>query len=132
MVVEERENIIPGFVQSLTAELKAGQYQMTCGLLTKSERRALPSRLRQRARQRASRAPLESGWRRSPNIKVYVAKEVGDLVEQTKALRRSRKGRKVGRGAEIYMRQRVSTSEAHRAGCRTLQRSRQEHGCARR
>ena len=33
MVVEERENIIPGFVQSLTATLKAGQYQMTCGLL---------------------------------------------------------------------------------------------------
>jgi len=34
MVVEERENIIPGFVQSLTATLKAGQYQMTCGLLS--------------------------------------------------------------------------------------------------
>src|ERR1700690_1564573 len=34
MVVEERENILPGFVQSLTANLKAGQYQMTCGLLT--------------------------------------------------------------------------------------------------
>src|SRR6202789_724952 len=33
MVVEERENIIPGFVQSLTATLKPGQYQMTCGLL---------------------------------------------------------------------------------------------------
>src|ERR1700723_3005971 len=34
MVVEERENIVPGFVQSLTADLKAGQYQMTCGLLS--------------------------------------------------------------------------------------------------
>ena len=34
MVVEERENIIPGFVQALTATLKAGQYQMTCGLMS--------------------------------------------------------------------------------------------------
>jgi iron uptake system component EfeO len=34
MVVEERENILPGFVQSLTATLEAGDYQMTCGLLS--------------------------------------------------------------------------------------------------
>ncbi len=33
-VVEERENIIPGFVQTLTATLDAGDYQMTCGLLS--------------------------------------------------------------------------------------------------
>ncbi|MBW4471475.1 MAG: cupredoxin domain-containing protein [Stenomitos rutilans HA7619-LM2] len=32
MVVEERENIAPGFVQKLGAELKAGEYIMTCGL----------------------------------------------------------------------------------------------------
>ena len=32
MVVEERENIAPGFVQKLKAELKAGEYAMTCGL----------------------------------------------------------------------------------------------------
>ena len=40
MVVEERENIIPGFVQSLTATLAPGQYQMTCGLLNNPEGRA--------------------------------------------------------------------------------------------
>lgn len=34
MVVEERENIIPGFVQNLTATLKPGDYGMTCGLLS--------------------------------------------------------------------------------------------------
>ena len=32
MVVEERENILPGFVQSLTATLAPGEYQTTCGL----------------------------------------------------------------------------------------------------
>ena len=33
-VVEERENIIPGFVQTLTATLDPGDYVMTCGLLS--------------------------------------------------------------------------------------------------
>ena len=34
MVVDERENIAPGFVQTLTARLRPGRYVMTCGLLT--------------------------------------------------------------------------------------------------
>lgn len=34
MVVEERENIAPGFTQSLTGDLEAGDYDITCGLLT--------------------------------------------------------------------------------------------------
>ncbi|AWN52135.1 iron uptake system protein EfeO [Methylobacterium sp. 17Sr1-1] len=34
MIVEERENIIPGFVQSLSATLQPGSYEMTCGLLS--------------------------------------------------------------------------------------------------
>lgn len=34
MVVDERENIAPGFVQTLTARLRPGSYVMTCGLLT--------------------------------------------------------------------------------------------------
>ena len=55
MVVEERENIIPGFVQKLTATLDAGDYGMTCGLLSnpkgtlsvtaKPGARAVPERL---------------------------------------------------------------------------------------
>jgi len=34
MVVEERENIAPGFTQKMTANLQPGEYDMTCGLLT--------------------------------------------------------------------------------------------------
>ncbi|GGA77363.1 multidrug DMT transporter permease [Brucella endophytica] len=34
MVVEERENIAPGFSQRLAARLEPGEYQMTCGLLS--------------------------------------------------------------------------------------------------
>lgn len=33
MVVDERENIAPGFKQRLTTRLKPGSYQITCGLL---------------------------------------------------------------------------------------------------
>ena len=34
LVVEERENIAPSFTQKLTATLEAGEYDMTCGLLS--------------------------------------------------------------------------------------------------
>ncbi len=34
MVLEERENIAPGFKQTLTAKLTPGEYQITCGLLS--------------------------------------------------------------------------------------------------
>ncbi len=34
MVVEERENIAPGFMQKMTAKLEPGEYDITCGLLT--------------------------------------------------------------------------------------------------
>lgn len=34
MVLEERENIAPGFKQTITAKLAPGEYQITCGLLS--------------------------------------------------------------------------------------------------
>lgn len=34
MVVDERENIVPGFRQRLTTTLEPGAYEMTCGLLS--------------------------------------------------------------------------------------------------
>lgn len=34
MVVAERENIAPGFMQKMTVNLEPGSYDMTCGLLT--------------------------------------------------------------------------------------------------
>lgn len=34
MVLEERENIAPGFKQTLSAKLSPGEYQITCGLLS--------------------------------------------------------------------------------------------------
>jgi iron uptake system component EfeO len=34
LVVAERENIVPGFFQTLSADLAPGDYEMTCGLLS--------------------------------------------------------------------------------------------------
>ena len=34
MVVDERENIAPGFIQKLTTKLEPGDYDITCGLLS--------------------------------------------------------------------------------------------------
>jgi iron uptake system component EfeO len=100
MVVEERENIIPGFVQSLTATLKAGQYQMTCGLLS-NPKGVLNAT--------AAATGTQAGEVSAPDLgaaladyKVYVAKEVGDLVEQTKRFTEAVKGGKLQEARDLY------------------------------
>ncbi len=83
MVVEERENIAPGFTQKLTANLEAGEYEMTCGLLSNPKGKLIV---------KASGAKVNDG---KPDVlqlvgpiaeyKVYVTKEVEQLVAGTKA-----------------------------------------------
>jgi iron uptake system component EfeO len=93
MVVEERENIIPGFVQALTATLGPGQYQMTCGLLNNPK-----GVLTVQATTEASAAPsLLDLVGPLAEYKVYATKEVDNLVEQT---RRFTDAVKAGRLAE--------------------------------
>lgn len=100
MVVEERENIIPGFVQSLTADLKAGQYQMTCGLLTnpKGVLTVMAAATSASARE-PSALDLVGAL---AEYKVYVAKEVGDLVEQTKRFAEAVKAGKLDEARNLY------------------------------
>lgn len=43
MVVDERENIAPGFKQRMVTELKPGEYAMTCGLLSNPQGRLIVS-----------------------------------------------------------------------------------------
>jgi iron uptake system component EfeO len=100
MVVEERENIIPGFVQSLTATLKAGQYQMTCGLLSNPKGVLNVT---------AAATGTQAGEPGAPDLgaaladyKVYVAKEVGDLVEQTKRFAEAVKAGKLQEARDLY------------------------------
>ena len=100
MVVEERENIIPGFVQSLTAELKAGQYQMTCGLLTNPKGVLTVTAAATSASTREPSALDLVGA--LAEYKVYVAKEVGDLVEQTKRFAEAVKAGKLDEARNLY------------------------------
>jgi iron uptake system component EfeO len=100
MVVEERENIIPGFVQSLTANLKAGQYQMTCGLLT-NPKGVLTVAAAATSTSAGAPSALDLVGPLA-EYKVYVAKEVGDLVEQTKRFAEAVKAGKLQEAQDLY------------------------------
>jgi iron uptake system component EfeO len=83
MVVEERENIAPSFTQKLTANLEAGEYDITCGLLSNPKGKLIV---------KASGSKVSDG---KPDVmqlvgpiadyKLYVTKEVEQLVTGTKA-----------------------------------------------
>ncbi|WP_145600305.1 iron uptake system protein EfeO [Yersinia frederiksenii] len=83
MVVEERENIAPGFTQKMTANLEPGEYEMTCGLLSNPKGQltvtaAAGSDAAMKPDAMALVGPIAE-------YKVYVTQEVAQLVTQTKA-----------------------------------------------
>ena len=81
-VVEERENMLPGFVTNLTATLDAGEYQMTCGLLSN------PKGVITVSAGEGSGATVTGADLAAPiaAYKVYVSGEVNTLVERTRVL----------------------------------------------
>jgi iron uptake system component EfeO len=100
MVVEERENIIPGFVQTLTATLKPGQYQMTCGLLSNPKGTLTVTA----TGTTAAKAEPSASDLSSPlaEYKVYVTREVGDLVTKTKGFTDAVKAGKLQEAQSLY------------------------------
>jgi iron uptake system component EfeO len=100
MVVEERENIIPGFVQSLTVTLKAGQYQMTCGLLT-NPKGVLTVAAAGNGKSAGEPSALDLVGPLA-EYKVYAAKEVGDLVEQTRRFAEAVKAGRLEEARNLY------------------------------
>ncbi|MBB1199784.1 iron uptake system protein EfeO [Enterobacteriaceae bacterium 89] len=83
MVVEERENIAPGFTQKMTANLQPGQYEMTCGLLTNPKGTLI---VKGEATADAAKADaVLSLGDAIANYKVYVSAEVAELAKGTKA-----------------------------------------------
>ena len=82
MVVEERENIAPGFTQKMTATLEPGEYDMTCGLLSNPKGKIIVQ-----AVDGATAAKTDAMALVGPiaEYKVYVMQEVKQLVEKTKA-----------------------------------------------
>jgi iron uptake system component EfeO len=103
MVVEERENIVPGFVQSLTATLKPGQYQMTCGLLTNPKGVLIVQAAAGASNATASSEPSALDLVGPlAEYKVYVIKEVDNLVDQTRRFTAAVKSGKLKDAQELY------------------------------
>lgn len=82
MVVAERENIIPGFVQSLTATLQPGDYAMACGLLSNPRGSLVVRAAAGAAPYKPTALDLVGPI---AEYKVYVLHEVEALVAGTKA-----------------------------------------------
>lgn len=83
MVVEERENIAPGFTQKLTANLQPGEYDMTCGLLTNPKGKLIVTGEATKDAAKAD-AVLSLGDAITA-YKAYVTAETAQLVSGTKA-----------------------------------------------
>jgi iron uptake system component EfeO len=98
MVVDERENILPGFAQTLTTTLDAGDYAMTCGLrsnpkgiLTVAATDVAP----------AKPSPMDLVGPIA-EYKLYVKKEVDVLVTETKKLTDAIKAGKLADAQRFY------------------------------
>ena len=97
MVVEERENIAPGFTQKMTATLEAGEYDMTCGLLSNPKGKLTVTAATNGATDGKPNALDLAGP--IAEYKVYVIKEIDGLVKQT-AVHRRGEGRQRGASAQ--------------------------------
>lgn len=83
MVVEERENIAPGFSQKMTANLQPGEYDMTCGLLTNPKGKLIVKG--EATADAAQSDALLSLGGAITEYKAYVMAETAQLVTDTKA-----------------------------------------------
>jgi iron uptake system component EfeO len=99
MVVDERENILPGFTQNLTTKLEAGDYQMTCGLLSNPK-----GVLKVAAAGSETPAPPSAMELVGPiaEYKVYVTREVEQLVAATKAFAAAVKSGNLQEAQRLY------------------------------
>ncbi len=85
MVLEERENILPGLSQTLTARLAPGQYQMTCGLLN-APRGTLTVTPSDAFKAEAAKPPVTAFIGALAEYQVYLLTEVASLQDMLQAL----------------------------------------------
>ena len=100
MVVEERENIAPGFSQKMTANLQPGEYDMTCGLLTNPK-----GKLIVKGSATADAAQSDALLSLSSAIteyKAYVTAETAQLVAGTKAFTDAIKAGDLEKAKSLY------------------------------
>ena len=101
-VVAERENIVPGFVQSLSATLSPGGYEMTCGLLSNPKGTLNVSGATQQALATPAElvAPIA-------DYKAYVVSETDALVTTTAAFTAAVKAGRLDEAQRLYAPARV-------------------------
>ncbi len=100
MVVEERENIAPGFTQKMTANLEAGEYDMTCGLLTNPKGKLIVKALAGQAP--AAKNDLVALSATITEYKAYVSAETAALVAGTKAFTDAVKAGELEKAKSLY------------------------------
>lgn len=98
MVVEERENIAPGFMQKMTVDLKPGTYDTTCGLLT-NPRGKLTVTGDASAPVKATANDLIGPL---AEYKFYVMMEVAEFAKKTAAFAEAVKAGKVDEAKALY------------------------------
>ncbi|WP_152601470.1 iron uptake system protein EfeO [Erwinia oleae] len=99
MVVEERENIAPGFTQKLTATLQAGEYEMTCGLLSNPKGKLI---VQGDSKAVAGKQDLLQLARPIADYKTYVTQELTGLVSGTKAFTDAIKAGDLDKAKALY------------------------------
>ncbi|MFC6122745.1 iron uptake system protein EfeO [Phytobacter sp. SCO41] len=100
LVVEERENIAPGFSQKLTANLQPGEYDMTCGLLTNPKGKLIVKG--QATADAAKSEALLSLGTAITDYKAYVTAETAELVKGTKAFTDAVKAGDIEKAKSLY------------------------------
>ena len=98
MVVEERENIIPGFTSTLTTKLDPSEYEMTCGLLSNPKGKLIV-KIATAGEDGAKAKNLDAVI---TDYKGYVAGEVDQLVVKTKTLVEAVKAGKLEAAQKAY------------------------------
>ena len=103
MVVEERENIAPGFSQTLTAKLAPGHYAITCGLLSnpRGTLHVTPS-AESEAMNAAGGPPPVAFIGPLAEYKVFLALESAALVEATSRLVEAVKAGDLAQAKALY------------------------------
>ncbi len=101
MVVEERENIAPGFSQTMSAVLKPGTYAITCGLLSNPRGKLVVTPSAASAAEEAKPSLVQYVGPLA-EYKVFLVLESDTLEESTRALVEAIKAGDVSKAQELY------------------------------
>lgn len=102
MVVEERENIAPGFSQTMTVKLQPGEFDITCGLLSNPRGRlhVTPSAA---SAAEAAKPSLVAYVGALAEYRVFLALEAGTLQETAQSLSDAIRAGDVAQARTLYV-----------------------------